>query len=233
MQGMYRSAHYVWFVNHEDFRTAIREQADASPTEDVWFFSGYDCDSLALDAVTGFCADFVPFFQQLPNAWLELRSKSAQTAMLERLPPSDRCVVAYSFTPQALSDRLEPGVPALEKRVRAMQRLTTLGWPLGLRFDPLIYDHDYRHHYGGLFEQLFSRLQADRLHSVSIGALRMPRAFFKTIHRLYPEERLFAGPLRDHQGMIGYRADIEEELRNFCLEQLRRHVPEEKLFPCW
>ncbi|MDD1611585.1 MAG: DNA photolyase, partial [Methylococcaceae bacterium] len=73
LQGMYHSAHYVLFVNYEDFQQDIRRIAGLHPDEAVHFFSGYDCDSLALEPVTGFAAHFLPFFAELPNAWLELR----------------------------------------------------------------------------------------------------------------------------------------------------------------
>ena len=68
LQGMYRSAHYVVFVNYEDFQWALEERVRASPGETVWFFSGYECDSLALEPVTRFAASFVPFFARFPQA---------------------------------------------------------------------------------------------------------------------------------------------------------------------
>ena len=59
LQGMYRSANYLLFVNFEDFVTEIKMLAAKHHNDDkpVWFFSGYDCDSLAYEPVTGF-ADF-------------------------------------------------------------------------------------------------------------------------------------------------------------------------------
>ena len=54
LQGMFQSAHYLLFVNYEDFEADIRSHVAAYPGEQVTFFSGYDCDSLALDSVTGF-----------------------------------------------------------------------------------------------------------------------------------------------------------------------------------
>ena len=53
LQGMYQSAHYVLFVNYEDFQGEIRQLCQQSPDDAVYFFSGYDCDSLALEPVTG------------------------------------------------------------------------------------------------------------------------------------------------------------------------------------
>jgi len=56
LQGMYRSANYVLFVNYDDFFEDIRAKTD-SHQEPSWFFSGYDCDSLALEPMTKFMAD--------------------------------------------------------------------------------------------------------------------------------------------------------------------------------
>ena len=75
----------------------------------AWFFSGYDCDSLALEKVTGFAAEILPFFAARPRAWLELRTKSVQIDALRAHPPLPNCVVAFSFTPGEVHARLEPG----------------------------------------------------------------------------------------------------------------------------
>ena len=49
LQGMFRSAAFVLFVNYEDFQLAIDARLREWPDEDVFFFSGYDCDSLAFE----------------------------------------------------------------------------------------------------------------------------------------------------------------------------------------
>ena len=48
LQGMYPSAHYVIFVNFEDFATEIGILMSEHSGQTCYFFSGYDCDSLAL-----------------------------------------------------------------------------------------------------------------------------------------------------------------------------------------
>ena len=64
------------------------------------------------------------------------------------------------------------------------------------------------------------------------NSFRLPRAFFRTVRRLYPEERLFAGPLEDRDGTVGYRTDLEAELRGFCADELLRYIPRSIFFPC-
>jgi spore photoproduct lyase len=231
LQGMFRSAHYVVFVNYEDFQWAIEEKIRALTGQALWFFSGYDCDSLALEPVTRLAASFVPFFARFPQANLELRTKSTQIKSLIDMEAVPNVVVAFSFTPEEVQASLEHETPSVDRRIRAMERLQERGWRLGLRFDPLVYNEGYREQYRRLYEQVFGAVRVESLHSVSLGPLRLVGDAFKAMVRLYPEDALFAGPLEEESGHVAYRREIEEEMLGFCTGELLRHVPEEIFFP--
>jgi spore photoproduct lyase len=222
LQGMYRSAHYVLFVNYEDFRDAILRTAEASPGEEVYFFSGYDGDSLALDSISGFADAFLPF--------LELRTKSVAIRPLLARDAFPNCVVAFSFTPEVFSNALEHGVPPIDQRIAAAAKLAERGWRIGLRFDPLLHAPGYETLYRELFERVFASIPLDSIHSVGFGAFRLPRDYFTRMARLYPEVRLLALPLEERKGMVSYASAIEEEVMGFCRESLRERVPERQLF---
>lgn len=232
LQGMYQSANYVLFVNYEDFQQQIRDICRETPDQAIYFFSGYDCDSLALEPITGFAEAFLPVFAELPNAWLELRTKSTQIRGLLNRPALPRCVVAFSLSPESVADKAESRAPSLSKRLEAAAKLQQQGWPIGLRFDPLIYQHHYREQYRQLFTQVFSAIDAGALHSVSLGVFRLPEHFFKKMHRLYPEERLFASPLQSGAGMVSYKSELEQAMMQDCGEMLLRYIPRERFFPC-
>lgn len=232
LQGMYRSAHYVVFVNYEDFLGAIDNQLAAAAGEDTWFFSGYDCDSLAAEPITGFSDFFLPFFRERNNAWLELRTKSTQVRSLLKQESFDRCIVAFSFTPDEIARAVEHKAPTVERRIEAMVKLQEAGWKLGLRFDPLIYQQGYANQYEHLFEQVFSRLRVDALHSVSLGPFRMPEGYFRSLVKLYPREPLFASRLEKVDGMMSYERELEQEMTEYCTTALLAHIPGELLFPC-
>ena len=232
LQGMYRSAHYVLFVNYEDFESAIERTLEESGSEPACFFSGYDCDSLAFDSVTRFTDSFLAFFKRHQNAWLELRTKSVAIETLLRQDPMDHCIVAFSLSPDSVSAALEHGAPSTARRLHAMKRLETRGWKLGLRFDPLIYTEDYERQYAGLFEKAFNLLDVNRIHSVTIGAFRLPKEMYERMYRLYPEEKLFSGPLDLNHGTITYPKQMEDDITHFCAEAVLAHVPREKIFSC-
>ena len=232
LQGMYRSANYVLYVNYEDFTGDIDTVLAQADNEPCWFFSGYDCDSLVLEPVSGFAEHFLPFFAERPAAHIELRTKSTQIRSLLRQPAIPNAVIAFSFTPAEVHAALEHKVPTIERRVEAMQKLQHAGWPVGLRFDPMIYHPDYQQQYTRLFAQLFGPLDTTRLHSVSLGPFRLPRTYFRNIVRLYPDEALFAGNLTETAGMISYPQSLERDMTDFCTGELLKHVPESALFPC-
>ncbi len=232
LQGMYQSANYVLFVNYEDYLDKIRQISQQHEGEAVHFFSGYDCDSLALEPVTGFAEQFVPFFEQLPNAWLELRTKSTQIRSLLSRSVFPRGIIAFSLAPDQIAQKLEHKAPSVQRRLDAMCKLQEQGWPLGLRFDPLIFQHGYQQQYRQLFELVFSGIKLESLHSVSLGVFRLPEKYFKKIHKLYPEEKLFASPLQTQQGMTSYRAELEQEMQQNCTDMLLEYIPEDLFFPC-
>ena len=219
LQGMYRSANYVLFINYEDMQAEIARQVSKSSNQDMYFFSGYDGDSLALDGITGFVAI------------LELRTKSSALKPLLDRAPLDNVVVAYSFTPRVANMELENGVPSNQSRLRSICRLLELGFRIGLRFDPLLYTKDYRKNYLELFRSIFSRLDGSKIHSVSFGPFRAPLSYFRKMRKLYPEEKLFAG-LMEEKATVSYQKDIELELQEFCGIELKQFVPESIIFPC-
>lgn len=232
LQGMYRSAHYLLFVNYEDFQNDIVQTVERHAGETCYFYSGYDCDSLAMEPVTEFVDSFLPIFKNNHNAILELRTKSTQIRALLDKPPLENCIVAFSFTPENISRQLEHKVPALQKRIEAIKKLQQRGWKIGLRFDPLIYEDQFRENYQALFDSIFREIDASALHSVSLGVFRLPESFYRNMQRLYPNEKLFAARIAQRQGMASYSDELEKKMVTECENLLLSYIPDKIYFPC-
>ena len=102
-------------------------------------------------------------------------------------------MVAFSFTPDEVSTQVEHGVPSVKSRIEAMHRLAGLGWKLGLRIDPLLDCKDFEKRYCQLFKDIFAEVPEHAIHSISVGAFRMPSSFYKKIEKQYQDEPFFAG----------------------------------------
>lgn len=232
LQGMYQSAHQILFINYEDFGEQIKQVAAQHQDQPVWFFSGYDCDSLANEPMTRFTDYFIPLVASIDNAWMELRTKSTQVRSMLKLQPTERVVTAFSFTDPISHRKLEHGVPSIAKRVEAMQRLIDAGWAVGLRFDPVVYHRDYQAAFINLLNQIFATIDPQKLHSVSLGSFRLTRDHFRKVTRLYPEEPLFAQNMALDNGIISYPREREQEMIEYCETQLMKHIPRQTYHPC-
>jgi len=232
LQGMYQSANYLLFVNYEDFINEIKQIAQQQPQDNYWFFSGYDCDSLAMEPITHFSDFAVDAFNDIPNAYLELRTKSTQIRHLLTKTPNHKVIPAFSFTDVHSYQQLEKGVPSIAKRLAAMKKLQIKGWTLGLRFDPLVFHPDYQQNFKQLLKEVFHTLDVASIHSVSLGVFRLPKQTFKNMLDLYPQEKLFNQTFDIKNNMISYEQSREDDMMGFCSQELLKYITAEQLFPC-
>ena len=232
LQGMYSSANYVIFVNYEDFDRGIELTIKEHPNEKVTFFSGYDCDSLALENITGFVAHILPLFEKHPTSLIEFRTKSIQIKPFVSTNVINNCIIAYSLMPELISRALEHRTPCVKNRIEVMSLLAELGWMVGLRFDPLIHGRDWKSLYKDLIEYVFGAIPHESIHSVSFGPLRFPKAMYRQIFKLYPDAKLFAGPLDKGSSVVANHPDIEAEMAEFCRQMFANFIPESIVFRC-
>jgi spore photoproduct lyase len=232
LQGMYPSAHYVVFINYEDFAIAIDKILQESTETPIYFFSGYDGDSLAFEPVTQFLEFFLPFFAKNPRAILELRSKSANVHSLLQKPPLENVIAAFSLTPEPISQKLEHQVPPLAKRLQAMGELAKAGWKIGLRLDPLIAADHFSQYYQELISAIFQNVSPESIHSVSLGPLRFPEKMFHKMVKLHPQEPLLAQALVKRDRHYSYSEILENKLKNTVMEYLQKYLQPQLLFEC-
>ena len=230
LQGMYRSANYLVFVNFEDFVQDIGATVEAAGDSEVWFYSGYDCDSLAFEPITGFAEFFIPKFFQWPNAILELRTKSTQIRALLQMQPLDNVVIAFSLNSDAIASNIEERAPSIEKRLDAMYKLQQAGWKVAARLDPLIWYAEFEQGYENLIQRMAEQLDCEALHSVSLGSFRLPDGFFKILAKLYPEHWLFASGIQAREGQHGYTEQVTKLLLDYCENKVNQSMPSTKIY---
>lgn len=217
LQGMFRSAHFVLFVNYEDFMQAIENSIKETP---CCFFSGYDADSLALDNLTGFLDTFLPFFYRKEKSFLEIRTKATAISPILRHQPFSRCIIAFTISPHKIIEEYEKKTPSLDKRIEAMQTLQANGWQIGLRFDPVIPIENASFIYKESFRYIFSKIDIASVHSVTLGVFRLPKSYYSNMKKINAGSGLL--PLlkqNNHQ-------EVQEELISTLLD----YFPKTKVF---
>ncbi len=230
LQGMYSSASYVVFVNYEDFELQLESVLKNNSYQKITFFSGYDCDSLAFENVTGFVSHFLPFFQRNSEALLELRTKSYQLQPLLSSEPIQNCVVAFSLMPEVMALALDHKAPSIKRRIEAMKTLSQKGWRIGLRFDPLIYGKNWKDLYSDLLTEIFEQLPSESIHSITYGALRFPKKMHKIVSASHPNSKLFVRLFQNDNGIMTYGKEIENDMIKYCTRLSLNYVSEKLIF---
>lgn len=220
LQGMFKSANYVFFINFDEFQDAIRKKVKEVDGESITFYSGYDGDSLALEKVTGFCDEFLPLFESLPKtAELEIRTKSPIVAPFLNRDPIENVIIAYTLNPDPIAKKFETNAPPLRARMKALKKLANRGWKIGLRFDPVIDVERFEEIYADFFHDIFTSIDESSIHSATLGMFRLPDTMRKRMSQLNRGDGLLGSLQRD-------------EVIPYCYNQITSYIPKEKVFIC-
>ena len=232
LQGKHMSAHYLLFINYEDFFLEIKKKLKINNSQKNYFFSGYDCDSLALDGITGFVDYFLPIFKKNKNAVLEIRTKSIQINKILKYKPFNNCVIAFSFTPENISKLVEHKVPSVKKRIDAMKKLVEKGWKIGLRFDPIVPACNFGKIYEELFKKIANSIPEKNIHSISFGMMRFPKKMFKKIIKENNDKKINNLSFENRNGIYTYSKVNEKKFENIIIGKLNKHLKNVPVFNC-
>ncbi len=214
LQWMYSSSYIVLFVNIEDFKSNINWLIDGK--NEVMFFSGYDNDSLAIDNVTNFSSDFIPWFWEKKNAYLELRTKSSNISELKKLQVVANVFIAFTLSPEEIQKKYEKKTASLGQRVKAIVKLQKLWWKVAIRIEPVIYSQDYKEIYWKFFKFLKNEINFSKVENIYFWTFKIPDRFFKKIKKMHPTSKLFNRSLcLWNSDQMTYKNELNKQMEEF------------------
>jgi len=110
-------------------------------------------DSLALEKITGQAEELIKGFSKIPNAILELKTKSDCVDNILNLDHQQKTVVSWSMNPHYIIHQQEHRTASLENRLKAIKKCADAGYLLGIHFDPMIYYDQWEKDYVDLVDQ--------------------------------------------------------------------------------
>ena len=238
LQGYFQSPDIVIFLNHQEIGDEIKrlaeEHARNRPGEKIWFHAGEYSDSLALTHLTGELPHYFELFKNLPNAYLELRTKSVNIKELVKLEPSENIVVSFSLAPEHRTKMNDLKTPGLKARLEAIRELNKLGHPIGIHFDPIIYDEKLEQSYTELIHSLSVVLPPEKIRYISIGVVRFTKNVYHQVMKNYPESDFLVDDfVKSFDNKIRYnrptRMWILGKVKSLLVEA---GVPVEKIYEC-
>lgn len=223
LQGYFDSPDLVLFVNHEDITKAISLKIEEHEKmsnrnqsgKDIWFHAGEFSDSLALSHITKEIPLYFEIFKKYPYAFLELRTKSANTKILESLSPLPNVITSFSLAPHDNTKKYDLKTPTLKHRLLAMKRLKDLGHPIAVHLDPIIYSENIIQKYESLIETLKEEINFQNIEYISVGVVRFTKEVFHQVKQNYPDSDYFHSELtKGEDGKIRYPRPIRMWILN-------------------
>lgn len=226
--GMYNSAINVAFVNIENFRASILETSRKH--ERMLLALSYDTDLVAFDSVYSYTREISSWLHEMPELSVEIRTKSANIALIRDLLPSPSLVFAFSLSPQSVIDRYERHTPCLEARIRAVEAAIATGHPVRLCFDPVFTADEFQADYDLFFDNIMNRIPAEKIRDISYGFFRLNESFFKRIARYRPNSMLYLDDYEIIDHVVNVRSDLRASVSSRHLEKIFAHFPKERVF---
>lgn len=238
LQGYFHSPDIVLYINHEEIAAEIKSTAEAyhllHPDQKVWFHAGEYSDSLALTHLSGELTHYFKLFRDLPNCNLELRTKSVNTKELLKESPLPNVITSFSLSPAHRAKLNDLKTPPLKNRLAAILELHELGFPIGIHFDPIIYDDVFIETYSDLCDQLLAHIDAASIRYISLGVVRFTKEVFQKVQKNYPDSDLLAQEfVRSFDNKIRYSRPMRLWMLNKIKQQLvDRGVDASKIYLC-
>lgn len=222
-----------FFVNIEDLLAEL--ELALGSTNQFWRIgTGEFTDSLALDSLTALTKILVPFMRDKKRAVLELKTKSVAIGHLQGLDHCGRTIVSWSLNSPSIMAREEFRTASLEERLVAAVQCADWGYKLAFHFDPIIYHEGWQEGYSHTIKTLFSRVPADRIAWISLGALRYLPSLRPIAQARFPRSDFF-----HEEFVLGldnkyrYFRGLRVEMYQHILSELRRRAsPHTCLYFC-
>ncbi|MCL2005258.1 MAG: hypothetical protein FWG73_03740, partial [Planctomycetaceae bacterium] len=181
-------------------------QRIARPTA---FYHGKLQDGLALDPLTGYSQQLIPFFAEHPFARQILLTKSTDVDNLLDLDHNGHTILSWTLQPPNISQQFEPNTPTIADRLRAMKQCAKAGYPLRAVLMPLIPVDGWLDLYADFLMQLLESIPIQRL---TIGAICSYQAAHQLMNRKLGSINVIAQNMQRSKTEDG-RMRYSEELR--------------------
>ena len=209
------------FTNIDEVLNAIDKNARkiALPTA---FYHGKLQDGLALDPLTGYSRQLIPFFAAHPFARQILLTKSTDVENLIDLDHNGHTILSWTLQPPLISAQFEPNTPSIAERLRAMKQCADAGYPIRAVLMPLIPVEDWIDLYTEFLKQLLEEIPIQRL---TIGAICSYQAAHRLMNRKLGFENVITQNMRQaktEDGRVRYSEGLREQGYRHLIQSAKR-----------
>lgn len=223
----------TFHVNYEEVIRDMIPEVLANPQRPYRIGTGEHSDSLALDHIFRINPFLVETFSRLPNATLELKTKTANIDSLLGLEHGGRTVVSWSLNPVEIIRENEFKTASLDERLAAAATLEKEGYKIAFHFDPLIHYPQWREGYKRTVGLMFEAVSPENVAWISLGTLRYIPALKQIAEERFPGMSIFANEfIAARDGKMRYLKSIRMEMLRKMAAWILDAAPKVPLYLC-
>jgi DNA repair photolyase len=232
-QGVKFSPTVKIYVNLPEMLGEIDRIAQRLKTP-IAFYLGKLQDALALDPLTAYSTVLVPFFAEHPYARLTLLTKSANVDRLLGLDHRMHTILSWSVNPPEVCEIFEENVPRMNKRLEAMRRVASVGYPVRAVMMPIIPVEGWQDIYSAFTIRLVENVPIQRL---TLGGVCIYRGARKLMERKIGLKNAISSNIEDASQRTGdgrarYPQALRRDSYSFIIKAARHLRPELELALC-
>lgn len=145
-------------------------------------------DPLAVDYITGFAKQIIPFMpEHAPRTRLLFLTKSDCVDDILSLDHGGQSIISFSVNTDTVFQQLEHRTASPDSRLIAAAKAQKAGYEIRLRIDPVIYYSTWEKDYVTLVDKIFKYVQPAR---ITIGEYRPSNGLAHHISARFPESAL-------------------------------------------
>ena len=193
--------------------------------------TGEFCDSLALDDITEYSQQLIPYFEG-KNVLFELKTKSAQIDNLLKISPPSNIIISWSLNPPSIIETEEIAAATLDERLQAACTLQKKGYCVGFHFDPIIHSRDWEQLYEPVINKLYETVRPPYAW-ISLGTLRCNRQLKTIVEQRFPKSNIFYGELLlGDDKKLRYPEFLRLQIYKNMLKWMRKYDKETPIYLC-
>jgi spore photoproduct lyase len=221
------------FINYEKMYDEI-EKFDRSriPKSLKLLNLGELSDPLAVDYITGFAKQIIPFMpKHAPGTRLLFLTKSDCVDDLLDLNHGGQSIISFSVNTDKVFHQLEHRTASPESRLAAAERVQKAGYEVRLRIDPVIFYSTWEKDYIELVDKIFQFVRPTR---ITIGEYRPSNGLANHIGLRFPDSpllRINKGLVKEG-GKLRYPENQRVKMFRTIVEEIRKNYPEVNISLC-
>lgn len=221
------------FVNYEKmFKEIVSFDRAHVPNTLRVLNLGELCDPLAIEDITEFAEELIPFVaEETQKTKLLFLTKSDCIDSLLDLKHKNKVIMSFSVNTDMVYKQLEHRTASPESRLIAAKKLQEAGYEVRLRIDPVIFYSTWRKDYVELVEKIFYYVKPER---ITIGEYRPSKGLAIHINARFPSSSLLKinSKLIDDGTKLRYPDEYRLAMFKTIIDAIIKHNKKVKIALC-